>query len=335
MERHSFEEVLAAATHAGLDETLLYQPSSRNAFLRAARKLVRSKAVCKESVLADKYTDDLETIKFQFSERFLKAQGVEYTGVVTLIYNKSGGTIACPNPGIEKIASNYFQDAKTKLNSADILRFVSRCVVKKKYRQVSLRDGVYALPGEAKEFVSQLEIFFSGLGAAFFRLEAGSGGGAHQQTLLMQAVGGDIRQRVEHLKSELAQLVEKGENGKPKFSCGVTERVLENRRKQLAGDLTSYTKWARSLGAELSGILAFADDAGRVFGQLTMKTREDLIREIQAGEETDPLVLAMATSVSGERVAKDIFTGQEDTVAFIPSTGASRREVHFEVGDEG
>jgi hypothetical protein len=301
---------------------MLTKLSYRNFFLRAMRRLAKSGVLGAEFLVADKFYEDEEEIRFQLSVKEVSDSGVSYLNMVQIRYDKDKACITSQDKNVESKAKEAFDLVMGKMKSADILRFVTRVIKKQGFIQMALRDGVYALPQGAEALLDKIERFFSALNVTFFRLSAEPTG--QQKELLVKTVGQDVKQQMDAMRKEIVELSGKGE---------ISNKIKENRRQDLARSLRGYAAWAQSLGTQIQDIIDSAQESGKALVQLTLKPRDVLLREIQSGTETDPLVLALADGVAP--VPLNFFETAEDPVAIVSVDQPKKSQVQYIVSDEG
>jgi hypothetical protein len=286
----SFTDVVAAAATAGIDPEWVHAVKPRNAFIRAVRGLKKEGAVVDraDGILTHKYQDDSNSVKFQFSQTYLRAAGVEYDKAAVISFNKDSHLITCDNSRILAVAERLYETVQRQLTCTDIQALVKRVVEKNDAKRLPLRDGVYFLPASKARVAEQIKLFFEELGLSFYVLPVNAQSG--ERVNLIKAAIDDMKTSVASFQTEIRNL--KGE-GK------LTQRVARARLKELHTELKQYREIAAALQEDAGSLIEAAGVAGKSLAQ-TGDGVEALISKVQGGSNCTGLIYDLVEAAEPE-----------------------------------
>ena len=284
-------DVRRAAELAGLDPKLVRDIKGRNAFIRTTRELQKQGVIetGTNGLLRDKLVDDDDVIVFQFSKRFVEANGAKYDREAVLQYTKSTGEITCPNEDIKMLAFKLFAQVQELYSASDINAFVKR-VVESNCKRILMRDGVYFVPVTARDTISKISRFYRELGFDFTILPVNHSDG--QSGHVVKAVVQDIKNAMSTLEGEINTLSASGD---------LTARLARNRIKDLQVQLKQYQDLAESLRVDMSELVSKAGAQANALVQAAMPV-DALIQAVQKGEHLQPLVFDLLAADPDQKV---------------------------------
>lgn len=277
----TFKQVQDAAEKAGLPVGKLHELKPRNGFIRAIRELKKRNVVASngaEDQLLHKYKDDPETVEFQFSDAFLRAQGVEYSKLAVVKFWKKSHIIECEDTRIGELATKLYREALGSAQTNDITAYVKRVIEDEKAKTIGLRDAVYFIGYQHQALIEKIKSFFTFLSFSFHVFAVDSESSDKKE--LIKAVTGDITRTVERIKVEVKQLRAEGK---------LTERIAQARLEELKEQLHQYKTVAGSLQIGLSSILEETGEAGRALTQ-SDNVLENAVALVQGEGSVCPLV---------------------------------------------
>jgi hypothetical protein len=299
------DKVRKAAESAGFDPAVVKDIKPRNAFIRAARALVR-KGVLEEGnhgLLRDKIVDEQDVV-FQYSARNISANKAEYFTKAIVRFRKAGETIWVDEDGLSKEEHkkiydqvvSLFEEAGYTFSSTDFHGLVNRLYAQAT-RKIMLRDAVYFVPAQFSSLVNKVKKFYEELGFNYYVFTIGAGDLLAKGDIY-KAVVDDVKKNIHELTQEVKELQAKGDDA-------LSGCVVKNRFKSAAKDLQHYQEIAKSLKCGLSEVLEDAGQAGKTLSLLA-KGAGAIIAAVSSGGCNDPLALVLAGKESGNKHILDL-----------------------------
>jgi hypothetical protein len=277
--------VAQALSASRLSEKVLRELHPRHLFARATKELVR-KGLFKEEegqgILRDKAPETSAQSIYQVSLRRVTDDGIKYDKKAYVVLDKIALTITADPLSLQGEIESAYAKVSGVYTPGDFRGLIHR-IVRTRFREIYLRDGVYFLPPEAADLLDEIKKFFEGLGFSLYVLPVGVSEVGIKKSIL-EAVISDVRKNVENLRAEL----EKTED--------VSSVVARNRLETVRTDLAKYRDVAKGLGTTLARILEDAGDAGKVLRQVGSNSLESLILAVTTGKEVDPLLVKIVGS---------------------------------------
>lgn len=305
-------DVRRAAEKAGFTQSVR-DMKQRNAFIRATRRL-QQQGVIEEGnagVLRDKIADE-DTIRFQFSQRFVESAGATYDAAAVIGFDKKSGIITSDKPELKALAEKLMDEVSGLCETSDITTFVSR-VVAHDTRRISVGVAAYFISKHHGELVERLEKFYAALSFPVLVLPVGTSSG--QQKNLVTHVVADLKASMEALTAEVTALKTEQDaalkNPDGEVKAGLTKRIAKRRIKDLTKQLGEYRQLANSLQVELSDILSAAGEHAKKLVQVTQPV-DQLIAACQKGATMDRVVADLL--LANEEITPAQFTQFVDPI---------------------
>jgi len=282
--------VVAAAAHAGINPDWVRGIRPKNAFIRAVRQLKKEGAITDraDGILAHKYQDDQQVVRFQFSQTYLRGFGVEYDKAAVISFMKEEQSIVCDNEKVLEVAQRLYATVQHQYNCTDIQNLVKRVIEKNDAKRIPLRDGVYFLPVSKQHVAEQVKKFFEHLDCTFFVMPVNSASG--EKTNLIKAAVDDMRASVLSMQAEVKEL--KTENK-------LTPAIAKARLALLHKELKQYREISAALQEDAETLFQAAGTAGKSLSQ-TQDGVEGLIASVQGGDGCTELVYDLVEAAEPE-----------------------------------
>jgi hypothetical protein len=156
-------DIKQALIDAGLNVEVARELLPRHAFTRATKKLSEERVI-------DAVNDTNDTIKFQFTKRFMEENEWKYEKECYLLLDKQLGKIACDNKTLEQAAQVELDKAMENRTSADVTKMIQK-LFDAEADLFPIRDqgGVYFVPDKFSSFTDKIDTFVSKLGGRVSR----------------------------------------------------------------------------------------------------------------------------------------------------------------------
>jgi len=291
------EKVRAAAKYVGFDADMIKDIRPRNAFIRAARNLVKQGVLeaGNKGVLADRISDESETA-YQFSSRQVENGVAKYPAQAVIHFNKTseaitveglGGMTEIDRMAVHKSVMGLFEKAGYTYTVTDLNSLLDR-MYSEVTRRIMLRPAVYFVPVTFQSLVFKTRDFLAALGMKYHIFVIGA---SEQWAIqdVFDATAQDVCKKIAALRAEIAELAEKKDADGAK---ALTSRMARNRFKEIAKDIQHYRDIARALKVKLEQVLAAAGEDGRTLAALAAGP-ESLVRALSSGNRADPLAAVL------------------------------------------
>lgn len=157
-------DLVQALKDAGLNEKVARELLPRHAFTRAARKLSEDRVI-------DPVNENDDSIRFQFTKRFMEENEWKYTTECYLELDKQLGKVTCKtNPDLEAKAQQLLDEAMENRTTADVSKIIQK-LFDAEADLFPIRDqgGVYFVPDQFSGFTEKIETFLGKLGGRVSR----------------------------------------------------------------------------------------------------------------------------------------------------------------------
>lgn len=230
---HPFAKVKAALTSADLDPNTARARLPRHAWSRASKKLSEARVI-------DFFKEQDSELIFQFSKKFFKDSGIEYSEEAKVSVNKETGKVSCPkHPNLETSAQAALDACMDERTTADITGIVQK-LFEKNGDLIPIRDqgGAYFVAKHLLPFVAKIEDFLTALGGKVrhWPIAMGSKSG---DTTVTESVQDYVKAMVDELMQTVATF---GEDTRK----GSLEKQAE-KIKELKGKLETYSFYTNDI----------------------------------------------------------------------------------------
>lgn len=252
---HKHTDVLQALDAAGIDKDIAKELLPRFAFARASKKLSEERVI-------DVLREEGEHITFQFTRKSFDQSGEEWTYAkeTLLVLDKATGKIECSNQNLRELAQRELDKAMEERTTNDITKIVQR-VFEKQADLFSLRDqgGVYFVPQEHCQFLTQVESFLVALGGRISRFPVPAGT-QYGDRAVQDAVAGSLQQLIDDHMLAVNQ-----------FSINTRKDTIEHAAEKIKATRTKIEAYANYLADRSKELLANVDAANqKLLGQVNV-----------------------------------------------------------------
>jgi len=279
------EAIKAAAEKAGIDPELIRELNTKFIFIRAMNELKKADVVQgTDGAMKDRLVDAENVVAFQFSRRFVEAQGAHYDPSAVVSFNKSTSEIYCKDAEVKKLAEKFFVAKATEWQPSDINRLING-VLESESKRIMLRHGVYFVGYQAHEKAAQIQKFLEALDIQFWVLPVGVNDTAKAESL-HKAIVEDMIKEVTTLTEQVASMKAEGMVDEKQ---GLTSRKARTRMKELLKHLDGYRELAKATQADMDDLLKAAGDAGQTLACAALGV-DGLIAMAQSGRRVPALL---------------------------------------------
>lgn len=238
------DDVVAALKDVGLDSNLCKDLLPRNAWSRAAKSM-------KDNRLIDAVNESADEIVFQFTRKHLQSEELTFQKECFLRLNKTTGKVSCKsNPDLEVYAQQLMDEAMVARTTSDITKIV-QTLFDQNAALFPCREegGVYFVPQEHTEFVTQVQTFLESLGGMMNRFP-----------LLAGTVQGDNAVK-RSVTDSMERLLQEHEDAIGAFTLSTRKDTLENAAERIKETRVRLQAYSHYLDTNAKTLLEKVDAA--------------------------------------------------------------------------